>query len=67
MLTADIQNLRNSPLRERMVYAAMVLFIGYLSTDYLLKAELPDLHTFADFFLTEPAKLIVQFLKVQPT
>ncbi|MDQ0115596.1 hypothetical protein [Paenibacillus harenae] len=66
-LSTDILKLRNSPVRGRIIYWGIMVITLYFSTDYLLKAELPDLHMFADLLFTKPARMIVEFLRVEPT
>ena len=66
-LSTDFLKLRNSPVRGRIIYWGIMVVTLYFSVDYLLKAELPDLHMFADFLFTKPARMIVEFLRVEPT
>jgi hypothetical protein len=66
-LAVDIRSVRNAPIRAKIVYFGIIVISLYLSTDYLVKPELPDIHLLLDLTLTRPAKMIVKFLTVRPT
>lgn len=65
-LVTDIHNLREAQIRPKLIYFGIIAISLYLSADYLIKPELPDIHTLVDLTLTRPAKMIVKFLTVKP-
>ncbi|WP_201008597.1 hypothetical protein [Paenibacillus glycanilyticus] len=65
-LGTDIHNLRDAQVRPKMIYFGIIVISLYLSADYLIKPELPDIHALVDLTLTRPARMIVEFLTVKP-
>ena len=67
VLGTDIGKLRKSRFREKMIYFGVIMITLYFGIDYIIEPELPDLDTLADLVLTPPARMIMKFLKVNPT
>ncbi|MCK9859031.1 hypothetical protein [Paenibacillus sp. ATY16] len=65
-LGTDIHNLSDAQVRSKMIYFGIIVISLYLSVDYLIKPELPDIHALVDLTLTRPARMIVEFLTVKP-
>ncbi|MBD0381033.1 hypothetical protein [Paenibacillus sedimenti] len=61
---ADIPKLKKLGSRERIAYSGMLLLTVYLGINYMLDLRWPFLEEAAAVLIGEPARLIVEFLKV---
>ncbi|QYR23540.1 hypothetical protein KZ483_11845 [Paenibacillus sp. sptzw28] len=65
--STDVKILRDAMVRGKRLYFGIMFFTLYLSADYIMKAELPDLHSIIDIVFTKPSRMIVEYLTVKPT
>jgi hypothetical protein len=66
-ISADVNKLRDALVLGKRLYLGIMIISLYLSVDYIMKAELPDLHSLVDMVFTKPARMIVKYLTVKPT